>query len=521
MAIELNSNWPERFRNLNWNALRGSVIAAGIVALIGLLALLITWRTFFKFVPPGQHLVITSNYGQPREPGSILAEAGQKGVLREVLGEGWHFVMPVLYESVLATNTEIPAGKVGIVIAAGGKPLPSGKLLAESDDQKGIQQRILTPGNYRINKSGYTVEIVDAVEIKPGYVGVQRKRMSRGGSDQPEANALLPNVLQPGMYYVNPYELEVVPMEVGIFQSTFHYDEKKEFNTAISFTCKGGFPISVDCTIEWEILPSDMPKLLVEYGRRSKIEEKVIEVQAHSIGRDLGTNNSIQDFIAGTTREQFQMDFTNRLTQVCKRKHVVVHSAFIRNIVIPESYLKPIREKQISAETEITNRARESTAESLAAVERAERMVKQREAEVAAETERLVGSIQREAENVQKNVAAEIDKMDAEYGAKIAIIDAERNELLGSAEADARKLVETAKADLYRMKLAVFNNDGEAFLRYNLAENLRGDLMIRLFHSGEGTFWTNMEGKGMNTLLPLGALNSPVKKEPATTTKEK
>jgi hypothetical protein len=52
------------------------------------------------------------------------------------------------------------------------------------------------------------------------------------------------------------------------------------------------------------------------------------------------------------------------------------------------------------------------------------------------------------------------------------------------------------------MKLDVFQNDGQAFLRYSLAEQINPRLALRLYHSGPGTFWTNLDGRGTNLLLP-------------------
>ena len=100
---------------------------------------------------------------QPLTSGHVLAEPDQKGIQREVLGEGWHFVLPIVYATEIEKNTEIPAGKVGIVTALGGKPLPPGRLLAEKaanskDEEQGIQRQVLPPGVYRINLRGYKVE---------------------------------------------------------------------------------------------------------------------------------------------------------------------------------------------------------------------------------------------------------------------------------------------------------------------------------------------------------------------------
>ncbi len=126
----------------------------GLLLLILFIFLLVTWRSFFVYVPPGQHLIIISKDGNPLPPGQVLAAEGQKGIQAAVQGEGWHFVLPIVYSTELEKNVDIPAGSVGIVTARGGKPLPAGRLLAEPGEQ-GIQRRVLPPGTYRINGYGY------------------------------------------------------------------------------------------------------------------------------------------------------------------------------------------------------------------------------------------------------------------------------------------------------------------------------------------------------------------------------
>jgi len=494
----------------NW---RQRLLYAAILTLIVLVFLLLTWRSFFVYVPPGQHLIIINKDGKPLLPGQVLAEAGEKGIQRAVHGEGWHFVLPILYATELERNTEVPAGKVGIVTARGGKPLPAGRLLAEEGEQ-GIQRRVLPPGTYRLNGHGFDVELVDATVIPPGYVGVLRRLLgtdSKGRfAENDQEKGILRNVLQPGLYYINTKEFEVVRTEVGIFQTTFHYDPNPVKSTAITFTSKGGFSISMDCTVEWEVLPQDMPSLIAEYGGRGAVERTVIEVQAHAIGRDKGINYGVQDFLEGSRREEFQDDFTQELTKVCRAKDVTIHSAFIRNIVIPEVYLEPIRAKQIAAETEVTNKAKEATAESAADVEREQQMVNQRVIEVEAETKRLVAGLDRDTQNVATRTEAAIEKLTAEYEAKIAALLGQRTETLGEATAAVTQLKETAKSGLYQMKMDVFQGDSDAFLRYTLAESLNPKIVIRLFQSGPGTFWTNMDGKNLNMFVPTGGTPAAV-----------
>jgi len=488
---------------------RNIVLAWLAIGLVGLVCFLLAWNVFFKYVPPGQHLILIAKNGAALDPGEVLAKDGQKGILREVKGEGWHFVMPIVYSSEIEENTVIPPGKIGIVTALGGKSVPGGRVLAEEGEQ-GIQRQVLPPGAYRINRHGFKVDLASATEIKPGYVGVVRRRLA---TDDKEGTGILADALQPGLYYLNTEEYEIIPVEVGIFQTTFLTEEKDEGKgTAITFTSKGGFPISIDCTVEWEVLPQHMPSIVAEYGGRRAVESKVIDVQAHAIGRDRGIDYGVQDFLEGGTREKFQEDFTQELTHVCAQKNVTIHSAFIRRIDIPQTYLKPIRDKQIAIETQLTTKAKEVTAETENQVEREERTIQQEVAKVEAQTKLLVGSIDQEAKNVLVKTEAEIERMKAEYGSKIAALDAERTRLLGQAEAEAKRLKETAKSGLYQMKMEVFQNDIQAFLRYTLAEQLNPNMMLRLFHSGAGTFWTNMDGKGFNLMFQAPAETGTKKK---------
>src|SRR5947208_2120698 len=83
-------------------------------------------------------------------------------------------------------------------------PPRAGRVLAEQDDEQGIRRQVLPPGAYRLNPYGFSVELVDATEIKPGYVGVLRRRLGRESrgrfADQPEEKGILRQVLQPGLY---------------------------------------------------------------------------------------------------------------------------------------------------------------------------------------------------------------------------------------------------------------------------------------------------------------------------------
>src|SRR5690606_20926858 len=150
-----------------------SMVAGGVAVMAAMAA---TWGvfqwTFCRFyVGPGEIAVITAKGGDPLPPGEILAHEGQRGVQEKVLGEGRHFLNPYLFEHRIFPATLIPPGKVGIVTSKVGKELPSGQFLAEAGE-KGIWKQVLGPGKYRLNPVGYNVDIVDAISIPIGYAGV-------------------------------------------------------------------------------------------------------------------------------------------------------------------------------------------------------------------------------------------------------------------------------------------------------------------------------------------------------------
>src|SRR2546421_6063409 len=72
-------------------------VAILVPAVLILVLFLLMWNVFFHYVPPGKMLVITAKNGTSLPQGRILAQAGEQGIQEQVLGEGWHFVTPIIY----------------------------------------------------------------------------------------------------------------------------------------------------------------------------------------------------------------------------------------------------------------------------------------------------------------------------------------------------------------------------------------------------------------------------------------
>ena len=196
--------------------------AAFGVAVVAAVSAAFLWTCCRVYVPEGHMAVVTAKTGKPLPPGQILAERGQKGVLRDVLGEGRHFLNPINNDWKIVPVKTIPLGSVGVVTSKVGDDLPPGDILAPDELSKGVWRRVLGPGSYRLNPEGYDVAVLAAVSIPIGSVGVVT---SLAGDPAPEGSFAGPGekgvreqVLQPGLYYVNPRAYQVDLVEVGMNQ---------------------------------------------------------------------------------------------------------------------------------------------------------------------------------------------------------------------------------------------------------------------------------------------------------------
>lgn len=194
---------------------------AGCIVIILFAYFIWTWGFCRFYVGADQMAIVTSKDGQELPSGQILADPGQKGILREPLGEGRHFLNPIANDWKIVPVVIIPAGKVGIVTAKDGKSLPPGEFLAD-EDQKGIWKNVLGPGKYRLNPEGYDVTLADAVNIPIGYVGVvtslSGKKAPDGQFAGPGEKGVRKDILQPGLYYINPNAYKIDVLEIGLSQ---------------------------------------------------------------------------------------------------------------------------------------------------------------------------------------------------------------------------------------------------------------------------------------------------------------
>lgn len=581
--------------------LRRHIGVFGILALVLFVAYAVwSWGFCRFYVGPGQMAVITAKSGDPLEPDQILARPGQKGVLEDVLGEGRHLWNPLLYDWEIVDAQYIPPGKVGIVTSLVGANLPPGEFLADPG-QKGTWRQVLGPGRYRFNPVGYRIEVIDAVSIPVGFAGIVT---NQSGTDAPEGafavrgqKGVTADVLQPGLYYINPREYGVTAVEVGVNQMSLLGQEgsvvltknvkmddnnqmiqrlnqniieeqkrrREEYqqpvvpmaepmrpmedrsvaamvgemvddptapvrramgrnlparrapapmaagvvptmeknvppafilNQFVNFPSRDGFDISLDMTVEFELPPQRLAAIYRDYGDLPSVVDKILMPQVLSVSRNTGSTYRAVDFIAGLGREKFQNDLTDTLKTMLGEKNIVVHSALIRNVNVPDQILSPLQTASLSKETDLTNKEKQNTAKKQADLNREMSMIKQYGEQVMQETTKLKAQIDADMKKTVAMIQADTTRQMAAIEKETAAVRASKTVALGTAQAGATKMVEQEKAKGFGLKVSAFGAD-EDYALYEFALQLNPDMSIKLIHAGEGTLWTDLKNAAL------------------------
>ena len=509
--------------------------------------------------------VVTAKSGREPRVGSILVEEGEKGIRREVLAEGRHFLNPIQYDVEIVPAVSIPLGKVGIVTAKVGRELPPGEIIAPDRESKGVWRDVLGPGLYRLNPEGYQIEIADAVNIPVGYVGVVTSQTGRepapGNFAGPGEKGVLKDILQPGLYYLNRYAYQVNVIEIGMNQvtmsagsnesvvaartrlnsandalgaleaQTLNFQNEQRLKTlkravkktsaagrkqaadnitqeaeifgvsrAVEFPSRDGFKVTLDMTVEFELMPGNVAKIYLLYGDLPQVVEKIILPQVLSVSRMKGSSYRAQDFIMGEGRETFQHDLRQELEKTLAGKNIIVHNAIIRNVEIPLNILSPIRAVSLAKEQNLTNVSMQETAKKLAELNIETQLIDQRRREVEQETKKLVAQTGAERDQAVAELKAETELAVADIRLKRSEIIARTARLKGETEVKTKFLVKNEEAQGELLKAEALGGPGKLG-DLKLVESLNPKVETRIIYAGPGTLWTDLK----NGALPLPA----------------
>lgn len=526
------------------------------------------WAFCRIYVPPDRLAVLITKTGAPLPAGEKVADSGQKGIQRATLGPGRYFINPWTTEYELHDLIEVPAGdpqtwrevyaaraseheipktsgvwpKVGIVTSLVGKPTPDGVTVVERGSQ-GILRDVLTPGTYRLNPYMYKVELVDAVVVPIGCAGIVTSQLGDMpevevvtetviGPDgnpiegnrktvyrlaKPGQRGVLENILQPGIYYINPYVEKVDIVQIGynqLSQLTRQVEDEK-----ISFPSADGFTISVDVTVVWGRHPEHTAQMFARTGNVERLRD-IILGHTRSVCRNIGSEYKSTDFIQGEKREQYQIAVTESLQRIARENDVEILIALIQSIEVHSGaevggktpdLKSTIQRGFIAREQELTKQKQRETAETKAALAAAQAQIDVAREQINAETRKKVAELMAEGDKRSEEIAAQRDLEVARIERQIAQLDAEQTRVLGTARASVEELKNAAEAAGKQMLVSAFGA-GRAYNLYTFAESFAPE-SVRLIFAGEGTFWTDLnrlqDAAAMELLKSTGKGEAP------------
>lgn len=516
------------------------VQAVVLVLVIGYGAwLAFKWGVMRVYVPHDKALLVINKFGRQLPPDLLAVPRGEtrfKGVQEEIRGPGRYFLDPIRYDWKLVDQVTIPAGEphkweflpdgtlkdlrtapmVGLISSKQGKAPPPGQEIVDPGF-KGIQREVLTPGQYKINPQLFEVTVVPAVVVPPGSVGVVtsligddteasgvRQPTATGpGATQPAGRlvgaagqrGILRDVLQPGIYYLNPRMIRVDIVPIGYDQITLDASSK----SSIMFYSSDGYQVDADFTVVWGRGPADAPMIIANIGNVDLVQRNVIEPAMKAACQNVGAKYTARELIQGTTREEFQTALTESLEEQVTGRNVHILLAMIRGLMVKDAsgkdattgLLATIQRANIEVERELTNRQKTQTAMTAAKLEEALKLVEVARETVASETNVRVANIMAEGQKQAAQIDAQRDLSVAEIALEIAQLEAQRTRIVGQARADVTRLKSDAEASGAKLLVDALGSP-QAYNMYTFARNFAPE-EIRLIFAGPGTFWTDLK----------------------------
>ena len=475
------------------NALKVGAPFGCLLAVIALIVVLPAYIWMFCRIEPdpGQIVVFVRKTGENLGPGEIVAtKPGQKGVQLDVKSEGRYFKNPFVWDWRYALMTDIPAGKLGVQLRLYGKDLPPGQIVASDAQTKGVLRDVLGPGKHLVNPYAYSVQLYDAVQVRPGSVGVVTSldgldpltsdlpaEQRNGFLVGPGLKGVTPQTLDPGTYYLNPFLVNVV--EVNLQSQRFELGG----DDAINFLTMDGFEVVVEGTIEFAVERAKAAYLTHRVGDLDDVLKKVILPRARGFSRLEGSKYPATNFIVGETRQKFQNELESHLRSTCESWGVSIKSVLIRNIETPDEIASVIREREVAVQDALKFEQQIAQARSKAELGRQETLAVQNKEMVDAETAQIRATIAAmQAQSVALTAATqELEVATIDLDASTFLAEAQVAK--ATAERDVIRLNNEAQAQVVASQVRAFGSGGN-YARYLMYQKIAPKIGSILGHDG-------------------------------------
>ena len=498
-------------------------------------------------IPTGKIGVVKAENGQSLDSGAILAKTvvdssnfqdaskflegnGVMGVQRAFLRNGIYRINTAIFNIQIHDSIYINEGKIGIVTVYDGKPIKKGEIAARvrvehekfqdadmflnNGGERGLQEEILSPGEYYINPSFAKVEIQSQIKVAIGHVGVvtnyigdepidtSGKEFRHGIIVSNGQKGVQQDPLNPGMYPTNLKTsiVEVVPTTNIVLNWANAKTESHELDShlsTITARTRDGFSLNLDVSQIINIAHDEAPKVIARFGTLKNLISQVLEPTIGNYFRNSVQESNALDFI--TSRKQKQELAKEYINIVLNEYNVVGVDTLIGDIIPPDQLLEPIRKKHIAEQQRLMyeqQKAAEITRKDLENATAEADMQKE-----VVKSEREVAIAEKHAESVVKKQEGDSRaiqlKAIAEAGAtKLrAEAEAEAKTKIGNAEAAVVQAKGLAEAQAYQKQVEALGS--ENLTRMNVVKEIaNGKVKItpEIFISGGNGSSSSVEG---------------------------
>jgi hypothetical protein len=478
------------------------------------------WEVCRVEVPPGKFLVRIHRWGKDLAPDQILApDDSYKGVMRDPLPEGRHFLNPLFWSYEVHDMVNVPPGKCLAVTRKFGKPLSpervaAGEILVSDDDEaSGIEARVRTPGSYRLNPYAYTWSTVEAVEVGPGQVGVRTLKAGKDPRglppDERRGRYVMPPgyrgiqaaPVRPGTYYINPYAETITPVDVQVHRVEL---------TDVQFPSRDGFILKPHIIVAYAVTPEKAPEMLVRLSdegglhqedsteqqqRKNEILQKIILPHVRGYTRIEGSNFDAKDFIITDSaggpakprgREQFQKALAEKVTPQCEELGLDIEAVTLGTLDLPSDLQEQISARDVARATLDKNKTKVEQYKSQQESEAAKALVQQATEKVTAETRLSQAKTQATTKKENEKTRLETELANAQLKLDAAREQAKAVLARGKAEADVINF--NNEAEVAGLRKAVQGFSGvQNFAQFHIMSKL-APALSEIFASDDSDF---------------------------------
>lgn len=249
---------------------------------------------------------------------AFLANGGQRGPQFDVLKPGTYYINPLMFSVELDDVAVVERGQVAVVVSNVGEEPPQVKQMikdvAEAEKTEDHPNVIGISGNEKRLNVG-----IERYVVPKGFRGIQQE------------------VVGPGIYYLN--RRAYIAYTVDTTNITIDWDETQDTRfDPLKVVSHDGFEINVSVKVVIRVRPDQAPYMVAKIGSIQNLVEHVIHPMIDSSFRNQASSTSAMSFMQNRHVEQQKAE--ERARQELEKYHVELVSVLICQIQLPEELMK-------------------------------------------------------------------------------------------------------------------------------------------------------------------------------------